>query len=53
MNLNKLQEKVKDREALYIRDKVEINAPLPPPTPANPRGLWLEFGKRAKEIKVE
>ena len=47
MSLSKLREKVKDREALYIRDKVEINAPAP-----HPRGLWLEFRKRTKENRI-
>ena len=32
MSLNKFREKVKDREGLYIRDKVEINV-SPPPQP--------------------
>ena len=47
MSLNKLQEKVKDREALYIRDKVEINAPLPPP-PRQPKGFVVRIWKESK-----
>ena len=40
MSLNKLREKVKDREALYMRDKIEINAP---PTLRQPKGFVVRI----------